>query len=218
MIVISRLDGDLRPAPGNPSWIRVDKPMARSAVIATRESVGSSTIVWECTAGTFDWKYRIDETVYILEGSVVIQTDTMRPTRYGPGDVIFLMCGARARWPVEDCMRKLAFCRRPAPRLLRVARAVWHGIEAMRPPPGELDALGEPGFAPPSARLSSILDRVAFGRPTQQAAGQVRDLAKAGFLQQHRRLRGARAAAANHDDRNLRREFLGVRDQLLERD
>lgn len=132
LIFTSRLDADLKPAPIRPEWIRAGQPAARNAVIATSADGGGSTILWECTAGTFDWKYGIDETVYILAGSVVIETETMPATRYGPGDVIVFMCGARARWHVQDYIRKLAFCRRPEPRALKMARAVWRRIKALR--------------------------------------------------------------------------------------
>ena len=56
----------------------------------------------------------------ILEGSIVIESDTMPPTRYGPGDTIFFRDGAHARWHVEDRVRKLAFCRQTPP--------VWIGF------------------------------------------------------------------------------------------
>jgi hypothetical protein len=60
----------------------------------------------------------------ILEGSIVLENDTMRPTRYGPGDVIFFRNGAHARWHVEGRVRKLAFCRTTQPMVLAfVARA-----------------------------------------------------------------------------------------------
>ena len=69
------------------------------------------TIEWECTAGKFNWYYDFDETILILEGSIVIESDDMPPTRYGAGDVIFFKHGAHAKWHVETYVRKLAFCR-----------------------------------------------------------------------------------------------------------
>ena len=58
---------------------------------------------------------RIDETILILEGSIVLESDAMPPTRYGPGDVIFFREGAHAKWHVESKVRKLAFCRKTQP-------------------------------------------------------------------------------------------------------
>jgi len=61
----------------------------------------ASTIVWECSEGKFNWYYDFDETILVLEGSIVLENDTMGPTRYGPGDVIFFRDGAHAKWHVE---------------------------------------------------------------------------------------------------------------------
>ena len=45
----------------------------------------------------------------------MLESDTMPPTRYGPGDTIFFRNGAHARWHVEARIRKLAFCRKTPP-------------------------------------------------------------------------------------------------------
>ena len=42
----------------------------------------------------------------------------MKPTRFGPGDVVFFKHGSKARWRVEGHVRKLAFCRRTLPSAL----------------------------------------------------------------------------------------------------
>ena len=75
----------------------------------------ASTIVWHCTEGRFNWRYDFDETILILEGSIVLESDTMRPTRYGPGEVVFFRDGAHAKWHVEGHVKKLAFCRKTQP-------------------------------------------------------------------------------------------------------
>ena len=77
-------------------------------------------MVWDCTAGRFQWHYDIDETVHFVEGSVTISSDGMAARRFGPGDVIFFPAGSTATWEVESYVRKVAFCRRvtPAPLML----------------------------------------------------------------------------------------------------
>lgn len=72
-------------------------------------------MIWSCTEGTFNWYYDVDETIMILEGSIVLQTDAMTPARYGAGDVILFREGAHARWHVERPVKKLAFFRRANP-------------------------------------------------------------------------------------------------------
>jgi uncharacterized cupin superfamily protein len=130
-IVPSKTEVELRPAPIEPSWIIEGNPVASNATLSRSADGTASTIIWQCTEGKFNWHYDIDETIYILEGSVVIASDGMKPTRYGPGDVIFFKNGASARWHVEGHLRKLAFCRRTQPRLIGLALRVVSKLRAV---------------------------------------------------------------------------------------
>jgi hypothetical protein len=94
-------------------------------------------MVWECSAGKFNWYYDFDETILILEGAIVLESDTMRPTRYGPGDVVFFRNGARARWHVEGRVRKLAFCRTTQPFVLGFAMRAFNKIKRALIPSGK---------------------------------------------------------------------------------
>ncbi len=126
----------LTPQPIEPSWIIEGKPEATACVLSKSADGLASTIVWHCTAGRFDWHYDFDETILILEGAVVIESDSMRPTRYGPGDVIFFRDGAHARWHVESHVKKLAFCRKTQPVWLGFALRVIGKIKRMLMPSG----------------------------------------------------------------------------------
>src|ERR1700730_19337184 len=55
----------------------------------------------------------------------------------------------------------------------------------------------------------AAFDGMAFGPPTQHAAGKVGDVAKARFPQNDRGLRGAAAGAADGDDRTIARQLPG---------
>lgn len=114
-IIPSRTDVELRSSPINPAWVIEGTPEARNAELSRSADATASTLVWDCTAGRFEWFYDFDETIYVLEGEVVIESDTMPPTRFGPGDVLFLPNGSHARWHVPTYIRKLAFCRRTLP-------------------------------------------------------------------------------------------------------
>jgi uncharacterized protein len=94
-------------------------------------------MVWECSEGKFNWYYDFDETILILEGAVVLESDTMGPTRYGPGDVIFFKDGAHAKWHVEGRVKKLAFCRKTQPALLGFALRVFSRIKRTLLPSGK---------------------------------------------------------------------------------
>ena len=64
------------------------------------------TLIWSCTEGRFNWYYDVDETIMILEGSIVLESEGMPPKRYGVGDVIFFRNGAHAKWHVEGHVRR----------------------------------------------------------------------------------------------------------------
>lgn len=124
LIETTNLVVNLAPRPIEPSWIIDGNPVAQACVLSKSADGLATTIVWECSEGRFNWYYDFDETIMILEGSIVLESDTMRPTRYGPGDVVFFRDGAHARWYVEGRVRKLAFCRTTQPMVLAfVARA-----------------------------------------------------------------------------------------------
>jgi uncharacterized cupin superfamily protein len=105
----------LKPSPIEPSWIIEGNPIAQSSLISKSSDGLAWTVVWHCSEGKFNWYYNMDESLLILEGSIVLESDTMSPTRYGPGDTIFFRNGAHARWHVEQSVRKLAFCRKMPP-------------------------------------------------------------------------------------------------------
>ena len=115
LIEIGSCNVDLELRPIEPTWVIEGNPVSRSHILSTSSDGTSSTIVWECSEGRFNWYYDFDETILILEGSIVLESDTMPPTRYGPGDTIFFRNGAHARWHVEGRVRKLAFCRKTQP-------------------------------------------------------------------------------------------------------
>jgi uncharacterized protein len=121
LIEVANTASDLTPSPIDPSWIIEGNPAAQSSLLSKSADGQAWTVVWQCSEGKFNWYYDLDETILILEGSIVLENDAMRPTRYGPGDVIFFKHGAHAKWHVEGRVRKLAFCRKTQPVLLSFA-------------------------------------------------------------------------------------------------
>jgi uncharacterized cupin superfamily protein len=116
---------DLKPSPIEPSWIIEGNPEARSCPLSTSADSAATTLIWSCTEGKFNWYYDVDETIVILEGSIVLESEGMPPKRYGVGDVIFFRNGAHAKWHVEGYVKKVAFFRQTNPLGLGLAvRAV----------------------------------------------------------------------------------------------
>jgi uncharacterized protein len=137
LIDTANLDVCLTPQPIEPSWIIEGNPLAQCAMLSKSADGLASTLVWQCSEGKFDWYYDFDETILILEGSIVLENDGMPPTRYGVGDVIFFRDGAHARWHVEGHVKKLAFCRKTQPVLLGLALRVLCRIKRIVMPAGK---------------------------------------------------------------------------------
>jgi uncharacterized cupin superfamily protein len=124
---------DLKPSPIEPSWIIEGNPEARSHPLSTSADRAATTLIWSCTEGKFNWFYDMDETIMILEGSILLESAGMPPKRYGPGDVIFFRRGAHAIWHVEGYLKKVAFFRQPNPlglglvvRAVNKVMRIWH--------------------------------------------------------------------------------------------
>jgi uncharacterized protein len=136
LIETAKLTVDLTPRPIEPSWIIEGNPYARWCVLSKSADGLASTMVWECSEGRFNWYYDFDETILILEGSIVLESDTMAATRYVAGDVIFFKDGAHARWHVESRVKKLAFCRKTQPAWLGFALRVFLKLKKTLMPSG----------------------------------------------------------------------------------
>lgn len=122
---------DLDPSPIEPSWIIEGNPEAHSRLLSTSACDTAKTVIWSCTEGKFNWYYDLDETVVILEGSIVLESEGMSPTRYGVGDVIVFRRGARAKWHVEGYVRKVAFLRLPNPFPLGIVIRVVNRLKSL---------------------------------------------------------------------------------------
>ena len=131
LIETANLAVDLAPAPIEPSWIIEGTPTATSCTIARSSDGLGSTIVWHCTEGKFNWYYDFDETILILEGAIVLESEGMPAKRYGPGDVVFFRDGAHAKWHVEGHVKKLAFCLKTQPYVLGLAVRVINKLKRM---------------------------------------------------------------------------------------
>jgi uncharacterized protein len=112
----------LNPSPIYPNWVIEGNPIARNKVLSSSADGTASTLLWDCTAGRFNWFYDVDETLYVIEGAVVVKDVTGASRRLSAGDIIFFPAGARAEWHVEKYVRKIAFCRTPLPRPLVFAK------------------------------------------------------------------------------------------------
>ncbi len=140
-LVPSTTDLALTASQINPAWIREGSPHARNATLSRSQDGTASTMVWDCSAGRFEWFYDFDETIHFLEGGVTIESDTMPARHFGPGDVLFLPSGSHARWHVPTYVRKLAFCRRTLPKPVGFAIRVANALRRRLMPSGNGGAM-----------------------------------------------------------------------------
>ncbi|WP_298254405.1 cupin domain-containing protein [Bradyrhizobium sp.] len=138
-------------SPIEPSWVIEGNPQARSCLLSRSADELGWTAVWECTEGKFNWYYHLDETILILEGSIILESGTLPPTRYGVGDVILFREGAQARWHVENYVKKLAFGHRSI-----ASGPVGFGVRALRSCKTKLSSLAQQRNNPLPHGLDSL--------------------------------------------------------------
>jgi hypothetical protein len=135
-IVHGRTSVELRSSPIQQDWILEGNPVARNAMLSRSHDGTACTLIWDCTPGKFEWHYNIEETIHILEGSIVLDDGVAPARRLGPGDVVFFPAGAVVRWTVETHVRKLAFFRRQLPKpigtLLRLSFGFMRRLRGLR--------------------------------------------------------------------------------------
>ena len=122
---------ELKPAPIVPAWVVAGAPQARASELMRSRDDAAFTVVWDCTAGSFTWTYDFDETIHILEGSIVLTDGGNPPTRLGPGDVVFFPKGSHVHWEVESYVKKIAFFRKVLPNPMTSVYKSLRRVKAM---------------------------------------------------------------------------------------
>ena len=123
----------LNPSSIYPSWVIEGNPVARNRVLSCSADGTASTFIWDCTAGRFNWFYDVDETIYLIEGGVLVKDQAGAAHRLRAGDAIFFPAGCRAEWHVEDYIRKIAFCRVPLPQRVVFAKRCFRFLKRLVP-------------------------------------------------------------------------------------
>ena len=132
----STASAELGDSPIEPTWILGGNPVARSLNLAKANDQNLSCGLWDCTAGTFQWIFRCDEIVHILEGEVTVQDDFGTRT-LRPGDIAFFPQGLETVWHVRHYVKKFAIHRSVELTLARrvaskVKRALTRAVQVAR--------------------------------------------------------------------------------------
>jgi hypothetical protein len=148
-------DVELNPDPIRSDWVLEGTPQVRSKRVAESADGTSSTMVWSCTPGRFEWHYLVDEMLYILEGEVFVTDENGAVRRLGAGDMAFFPAGAISVWQVTRDLRKVAVCSHRMPRIFGYAlRAYNHLIDRLT---GFSAGRGETAMAGASSGANSAI-------------------------------------------------------------
>jgi uncharacterized protein len=119
---------ELLDAPIPPSWIMSGTPRARCGAIAHSADGWASSVVWECTAGSFRWQFGWEETVVVLEGSVRVIAETGEERLLKAGDAAFFAQGTSSVWHIDSYLKKVAFTRNRVPAYIRKPLSKVQGV------------------------------------------------------------------------------------------
>lgn len=97
--------------PITPAWVLSGTPVSRTESLGRSHDWTSNNVVWECSAGRFDWHYVQDEALVVILGEAFINDGKGQERRLGPGDFAFFPAGCTATWRVPELVRKVAVVR-----------------------------------------------------------------------------------------------------------
>lgn len=130
-ILIADPNVTLDPEPISRDWVLSGTPEGASKVLARSGDSMMALVVWECTAGRFEWHYTRDEVVFVLSGEAFISGDGGKERRFAAGDVVFFPAGSVCTWLVKERIRKVAILRETLWGPLGVAIRVWNRVKRM---------------------------------------------------------------------------------------
>jgi uncharacterized protein len=94
-----------------PGWVLSGAPASRTRNVVRSHDFTSNIVVWECTAGIFEWHYNKDEILFVIAGEAFITDEKGEERRLGPGDIAFFPAGTSCTWRVPELIKKIAVVR-----------------------------------------------------------------------------------------------------------
>jgi hypothetical protein len=110
IVITSPLTIELKsePKPITAAWVLSGTPVSRTESLGRSHDFTSDNIIWECSAGRFDWHYGQDEALVVIAGEAFITSGNGVERRLGPCDFAFFPAGCTATWRVPEFVRKVA--------------------------------------------------------------------------------------------------------------
>lgn len=119
---------ELSPSSIPAEWVLGGEPKAWSKQVSTSQDRISQIVVWECTAGHFQWHYNKDESVIVISGDAFLIKADGQEVRFCAGDVGFFPAGTVCTWRVPGVFRKVAVLREPVWWPLGYAAKAWNRL------------------------------------------------------------------------------------------
>jgi len=66
----------------------------------------SSWPIWEKEVSRFDWHYDAIEECYLLEGSVIVETEDGKKVEFGKGDFVTFPKDLSCKWDIREPVKK----------------------------------------------------------------------------------------------------------------
>jgi uncharacterized cupin superfamily protein len=99
-------DASLDPWPIPAEQVLSGNPEANGSVLWQSECKRFLNGIWECAPGSFTWDYTWSETIYLLEGHILITDSEGNETEVSAGDLIFVPAGTKSTWVITEHVRK----------------------------------------------------------------------------------------------------------------
>lgn len=119
---------ELEPSRIPPDWILAGTPENRSKMLMRTHDWTSIIVVWECTSGSYRWRYSQDETLVVLSGEGFMTNEKGEEHRFGPGDMGFFPAGTTCTWRHPHHFRKVAVLKESLWRPLGFYIKVWRKL------------------------------------------------------------------------------------------
>ena len=82
-------------------------PVAKGKLLWQSDDKRLANGVWSCEPGSFNWEYTWDETIYFVEGEVVITDQDGTSVTCRAGDLFYVPIGTMTHWKVVATVRKV---------------------------------------------------------------------------------------------------------------
>jgi uncharacterized cupin superfamily protein len=99
---------DLQTPPEPPQMVLSGEPVSRHSKLLTNRDRMTTLILWDCTPGSFRWRYPKDETVFVISGEAFMSIEGGKERRFAAGDVGFFPAGYTCTWRITETFRKVA--------------------------------------------------------------------------------------------------------------